>query len=220
MLFGTGRGREKLGGLIFSGRATEPREGAQNIRVLAAHIFPETPLRRTNFFFLRLFSPILATANFFTHTPSRMKLAKKNTRALPLNPLRAVRVARARSPRARIRAGHVCACVLHVGKEFPRGSIVIAGALSRLKTSLQEQRKSEALLQLSPSASGTPPLSPTARLARPTRLSLKVPRRERETPSLPPFIPFPLPPCTSPLDPRIWFFRGRRALRSLFARAR
>lgn len=43
-------------------------------------------------------------------------------------------------------------------QEFPRGSIVIAGALSRLKTSLQEQREG-ALLQLSPCPLSAAPCS-------------------------------------------------------------
>lgn len=95
-----------------------------------------------------------------------------------------------------------CACVRvwNVGKEFPRGSIVIAGALSRLKTSLQEQRKREALLQLSPSASGSllpPPRPPLSSFGR--RVS-----QEAFAPRLPPYHPLSSPspsPSPSPLTP-------------------
>lgn len=51
----------------------------------------------------------------------------------------------------------LCACVTR-RQEFPRGSIVIAGALSRLKTSLQEQREGP-LLQLSPCPLSAAPCS-------------------------------------------------------------
>ena len=56
-------------------------------------------------------------------------------------------------------------------QEFPRGSIVIAGALSRLKTSLQEQREG-ALLQLSPCPLSAAPCSTLLLLSLSLSLSL------------------------------------------------
>ena len=81
-------------------------------------------------------------------------------------------------------------------QEFPRGSIVIAGALSRLKTSLQEQREG-ALLQLSPC-----PLSSAALHTLASLSSFFIPSPPPSPPSLSLSLSPPLPrnafaPCSS-----------------------
>ena len=77
-------------------------------------------------------------------------------------------------------------------QEFPRGSIVIAGALSRLKTSLQEQREG-ALLQLSPCPLSAAPCSTLLLLSLSLSLSpLLFPSRNAFAPCSSTFIsPYP-----------------------------
>lgn len=160
--------------------------------VLAAHIFPEM-LRGVALIFFPAFFPLFAPSScnrkFFhahMHAWSRVKFAKKIRALLKSYTKPNASPERDCYKRERARA-HASVCVWHVGKEFPRGSIVIAGALSRLKTSLQEQRKSEALLQLSPSST---PHSFTR------RLFLGVSRKRlllRDSLSLPPFLPLVAP---------------------------